>query len=283
MRVPSDTCGRVGSIKLTGGSVTTVTHTMPKLYKLFRSDLLHHGYIYRRGTNLLPDAFKAWKTAEGGFKIYPLSSVYERLNDESQSPVWANLAPRPAPLTWISVVEPDEGAQQFPYYDALKVDRLNVGYFYPIRQLLDGNEEHRREAIRQWGPSLGLINERLRSRELCELAVSQRCESLQHVPEVLKSEALCELAVCWEARNLRSVPEGLKSLRLCLLAVKTNTYAFEFVPEALRDFSIPENREICEIAVEGTGYNIRHVINASEGLKERAEAVQWRQYTDSRG
>jgi hypothetical protein len=96
--------------------------------------------------------------------------------------------------------------------------------------------------------------------EICEIAVSQNGEVLEHVlvpnvpeklPEYLK---ICKIAVSQNWLALRFVPKELRTSELCEIAVSQDWQALQYVPEEL-----PEYAKLCKIAVNQDGMALRFV------------------------
>ena len=74
--------------------------------------------------------------------------------------------------------------------------------------------------LSDYGNSLKYVPESMKTKEICELAVSNDGRALEYVPESMKTNELCRIAVRGKAPNLRSndkraleyVPQNLKPI-----------------------------------------------------------------------
>lgn len=112
-------------------------------------------------------------------------------------------------------------------------------------------ETIRKKAVAQKGSALALIS--VRTKELCEAAVSNDGLALQFVPENLLSEDLILKAVTENGKALRFVPENLRTEGICKEAVKSSADALQYVPEDIRD------QDLCYSAVSRNGLMLRFV------------------------
>ncbi len=87
------------------------------------------------------------------------------------------------------------------------------------------------------------IPEHMKTKGICELAVSKRGLSLQFVPEHMKTEEMCKLAIAENGLALEDVPENLKTEKLCEKAVAKTGVALKFVPEHMK------SKDICKTAI----------------------------------
>ena len=105
------------------------------------------------------------------------------------------------------------------------------------------------------GDSLKWVPKELKTKELCEYAVSIRGAALEYVPEEPKTKELCTIAVDKIGRAFEFVPEKFKSPELCKIAVEKYGGNLEYVPENLKTF------ELCEIAL-AQGYLADELLEA---------------------
>lgn len=82
--------------------------------------------------------------------------------------------------------------------------------------------------------SLRYMQERLKTPELCKLAVENNGYMLQYVPERLKTPELCGLAVKNYGCTLQYVPEQFKTPEMCKSAVEESGVALRFVPTNIK-------------------------------------------------
>ena len=108
-------------------------------------------------------------------------------------------------------------------------------------------------AVKNNGFTLSYVPENLKTKELCELAIQQNGWALRYVPDRLKTQELCELAVQQNGYALRYIPEELKTKELCKLAIKQDGIALQYVPEELR------TKELCELAFKNNVLALRYV------------------------
>lgn len=99
-----------------------------------------------------------------------------------------------------------------------------------------------------------------RTYALCKVAAGNARKRVKHnqsilcvIPEKLRTPELCLLAVKNNGDALRDVPMELRSRDLCLEAVKRHGEGLTYVPKELRD------REICEAAVNEYGRALMYV------------------------
>ena len=91
------------------------------------------------------------------------------------------------------------------------------------------------------GAALRLVPEAHRTKDLCCLAVTQFGNALREVPSALVTHELCELAVVNDGLALRYVPTKLRHQKVCDLAVAQNPTALQYVPPDRRTASMCEN------------------------------------------
>lgn len=89
-----------------------------------------------------------------------------------------------------------------------------------------------RLAVYSKGGALKFVPLRLRSEELCDVAM-MFAGDLKSVPLPLRTRARCELAVSSWAFSLRAVPDEHLDERMCLLAMQSNGSALHMVPPHL--------------------------------------------------
>jgi hypothetical protein len=136
----------------------------------------------------------------------------------------------------------------------------------------DVPENHRTKEIceliiSQDGLALQYVPEHLIDYSLCEIAVSQNSNALQYVPNTLKNYySLCEKVVSYDGNALQYVSEKFKDYPLCEKAVLTihhvngeGNHALKYVPENLKDY------KLCYKAVSYDGETLEYV---PENLKD---------------
>ena len=113
------------------------------------------------------------------------------------------------------------------------------------------------EPICLWLNDLRFIPEKLRTKELCELAVQQNGRALDYVPARYKTKEFCELAVSHNGYALKYIPNTFfkkyKDYNMCKIAVEQNGLSLEYVPEKLK------TPELCELAVKQYGWTLEYV------------------------
>jgi len=102
-------------------------------------------------------------------------------------------------------------------------------------------------ALRLNGHSLRLVPEKLRTDEMCKIAVAQEGGALQYVPEDLRTKEICRIAVAQNVRALKYVPYPSRTEEICRIAVAQNGLALYYVPENLR------TDDMCRIALAQDG------------------------------
>lgn len=152
------------------------------------------------------------------------------------------------------------------------------------------------EAVAADGAVLCHVPERLRTRELCEVAVHNRPLAIFSVPETVLDEPLVVKAVSAHGALLRHVPEPLRTEQVCVAAVEAGG-EIDFVPSALRTEAIalalvrsgrsliraltaPRTEAVCRAAVARDGSELGHVPQSLRSpalcvlaVKTRPEAV----------
>jgi hypothetical protein len=103
------------------------------------------------------------------------------------------------------------------------------------------------------GAALYLVPEELRTKDICRLAVEQFGCALKEVPSALFTHELCELAVRNDGTALRYVPIIQRTQEICDLAVAQNPSALQLVPVAFR------TEDICKSAVAQDGWSLKWV------------------------
>ena len=82
------------------------------------------------------------------------------------------------------------------------------------------------------GLDLEYVPYELRTKEICEIAVTENGHALGFVPEGVMTIELCEIAVRESGEYLYYVPEQFRTFELCEIAVKdSGSWAIEFVPK----------------------------------------------------
>ena len=109
--------------------------------------------------------------------------------------------------------------------------------------------------VQQDSWALRSVPEKLRTKEICKIAVTQNGLALIHVPATLRDEKIYEAAVQQNGLALQYVPEGLRKKEICEMAVQQNSSALEYVPEAVKRVC----PEICNIAVRQNGSALQYV------------------------
>lgn len=131
------------------------------------------------------------------------------------------------------------------------------------------------EAVAINGAVLRHVPERLRTRDLCEVAVHNHPSAIFGVPETVLDEPLVVKAVSAHGKLLRHLPEQLRTEQVCIAAVEAGG-EIDFVPAALRTEAIalalvrsgcslmhaltaPRTEAVCRAAVARDGSELGHV------------------------
>jgi hypothetical protein len=117
-------------------------------------------------------------------------------------------------------------------------------------------EELCRIAVAQDGLALRCVPEDLRTDEIYRIALAQSGLALEHVPEALRTEEVCRIAVAQRGWALGAVPKKLRTGEMCRIAVAQDGWALQYVPQQLR------TKAMCRIAVAKTGEALMHVPEA---------------------
>jgi len=107
--------------------------------------------------------------------------------------------------------------------------------------------------LRKHGLTLGNLPKKLRTVELCRMAVVQNGEALRDVPQKLRTEEICRIAVTQNGGALYFVPKHLRTEEMCRIAVVQDGRALEYVPQTLR------TEKICRLALTQDGMALEHV------------------------
>lgn len=85
----------------------------------------------------------------------------------------------------------------------------------------------------------------MRTRKICEIAISRDCLSLDFVPKehIDYDMYMCCLRYFWHGIILKKIPMEFRDYSLCLRAVGSYGHALEHVPEHLIDY------KMCEVAI----------------------------------
>ena len=94
---------------------------------------------------------------------------------------------------------------------------------------------------------------KLRTKDLCILAIQKNAYTFEYVPDELKTEEICEMGVKKYGWVLRYVPHKLITKELCEIAVQKDGRALEYVPLKLK------TEEICEMSVKKYGEALEHI------------------------
>jgi len=84
------------------------------------------------------------------------------------------------------------------------------------------------------------------TKELCEIAISNRCYTLEYVPDNMKTVELCKLAISTDPSTIDFVPDEKKTEELCRIAL-IDLYDFDCDTENIGF------EELCKIAVQKDG------------------------------
>ena len=93
-----------------------------------------------------------------------------------------------------------------------------------------------KEKLEDDGLYLEYVPYELRTKEICEIAVTENGHALGFVPEGVMTIELCEIAVRESGEYLYYVPEQFRTFELCEIAVKdSGSWALEFVPKEFKE------------------------------------------------
>jgi hypothetical protein len=123
---------------------------------------------------------------------------------------------------------------------------LITKYFYRFDAIISFS-------LRQNGHGLANVPKKLRTVDLCRMAVAQNGWALEYVPERVRTEEMCRIAVAQNGGALGLVPEDLRSEEMCGFAVAQNGWALYDVPPKMC------TDEICRIAVAQDGEALQYV------------------------
>ena len=104
------------------------------------------------------------------------------------------------------------------------------------------------------GRALEHVPKKLRTEELCKIAVTQTHRALQHMPLARRTEEVCRFAVAQDGRALGYVPADLRTVEMCRIAVAQNGLALLYVPQHLC------TEELCRIATAQDGGSLEYVL-----------------------
>jgi hypothetical protein len=165
-------------------------------------------------------------------EILPL--LYNRISDDQKTPE-----------TCLAAVRQDGHLLEF-VPDALKTEAICLA------------------AVEQNCNSLEFVNEEQQTPAIIRAAIMKSkgftaCLVLKYTAERLKTAELCGLAVRRGGGALEYIPEALKTAENCFAAVEQSGFALKHVPEKLKTAKNAEGISLCRIAVEKTGCAIIYV------------------------
>ena len=128
--------------------------------------------------------------------------------------------------------------------ETFEAELTQCGYALKLFSEADRTLARCEMAVQATPNALALVPGQLRSRELCELAVSVTWDksatkqflnrSLGHVPINLRDKSMCELALRSDGMNLEHVPKELLTVEMCAIACTQQGLAEQFVPKELK-------------------------------------------------
>ena len=124
------------------------------------------------------------------------------------------------------------------------------------------------EPVCRWLNSLRYIPEKLKTKEICELAVKKNLWALEYVPEHLITDELFRLAVTQNWKALTCIPEHLRTKKMCELAIQQSGWALSEVPRQHKTI------EMCLEAVKQNGLALYYVNYKDQTIEMCLEAVK---------
>ena len=109
------------------------------------------------------------------------------------------------------------------------------------------------QILRTFGFLLEYVDPRLKTIDLCSIAVAQNGFALRFVPLEIISDKLCWIAITHDPRTLSVVPSRFVTKEMCEKAVKSSAMCLKFVPDGLL------TEELCMVAVSQFGAALQYV------------------------
>ena len=109
------------------------------------------------------------------------------------------------------------------------------------------------QVLQSFGFLLEYVHPRLKTSELCSIAVAQNGFSLRFVPEEMITEKLCLTAIEQDSRVLSIVPPDVITKEMCVKVVEKSPLCLQFVPDKFID------EELCIKAVSQFGAALQYV------------------------
>lgn len=215
-----------------------------KLYKILRDDLTHHGYVYKRGLNILNEPFDpSGDCGAGGLYV------------TDRPECWIDIGTRIA-----SVTLPPDAMVWTGSVNKFKVDKLILG---PITCIPD----HVYEAAIRSGYELRSVPAR-HTRKFYRLAVDRNGWALKDIPVKYRTVSLCLAALRQTSDVIECVPEKRLSAKFCIMMVKIDGYLIKCVPQQHRTL------ELSLIAVQTNGRALFHVADRHKTAEVCMAAVR---------
>jgi len=182
---------------------------MPRYYKLLREELVHNGFTYKEGLNVLAEPFKG----ASGLHFSEEKDIFhwlDRLYGDD--------------IEWIAAVQLCPDSRVVYGKNECKTDKFILG---PIRSISDfvNDPRNTETVVKLCGEMLRYVEEQ--TPELCLAAIQENPNALRFVKE--QTPELCLAAVQRNGMVLWDVKE--QTPEICLAAVQQTWYALQFVKE----------------------------------------------------
>jgi hypothetical protein len=198
---------------------------MPRYFKLLREGLIHKGFTYKPGLNVLSEPFnEAPMCGPGGLYFSEEKDIFQWLDwlyDDD--------------IEWIAEVELCPDSRVVPLYRQYKADKFILGPIYSLKEFIN-NPANTKMAVQNCCATLCYVEDQ-RS-DICLAAIQQDGTALQYVRE--QTPELCLAAVQQNGWALIYVKEQNQNPEICLAAVRQTWYALQFVKD--------QTAEMCLIA-----------------------------------
>lgn len=138
---------------------------------------------------------------------------------------------------------PEEYRTDEIYTKAVELDPTILSH---LPETIKNYETICKNAVTKYGNVLYQVPERLRTFELCKLAlIKSDGSAILYVPTTLKKyDDLCKISVTLNCINIKNIDKEYRTYELCKLAVEDASWVFYYVPTTINNYE-----EICKIAV----------------------------------
>jgi hypothetical protein len=210
-----------------------------KLCKILHDDLIHNGFQYQEGLNILIDEFNpSDNCSKGGLYFCKFEDF----------PFYLNYGDKIAKVTL-----PDD-ARVYVEQNKFKADQIILSDIRNISELKEWNDDEFCMNIISKEKYCAMRYVKNQTPELCLAAVQQNGLALQHVKN--QTPKLCMVAVQKNGWSLRYVQN--QTPEICLVAVQQNGLTLKYVTI--------QTPELCLAAVREYGYALQHVKNQTPEL-----------------